>query len=55
MRKVFSSFGTPFVAVTDFSLIIAKGEIVSLIGHSGCGKSTVLNMIAAYMLWTAVG
>jgi nitrate/nitrite transport system ATP-binding protein len=32
--------------VEDFSLDIARGEFISLIGHSGCGKSTVLSMAA---------
>lgn len=36
----------PFCAVQGFDLKIKKGEFVSLIGHSGCGKSTVLNMVA---------
>ena len=35
-----------FVAVTDINLEIEKGEIVSIIGHSGCGKSTIMNAIA---------
>ena len=30
----------------DIDLAIAQGEFVSLIGHSGCGKSTVLSMVA---------
>src|ERR1041385_2507667 len=34
------------VVVKDFNLRIRKGEFVCLIGHSGCGKSTVLSMIA---------
>ncbi|HTH11151.1 MAG TPA: ABC transporter ATP-binding protein [Acidovorax sp.] len=36
----------PFCAVQNVNLKIKKGEFVSLIGHSGCGKSTVLNIVA---------
>ena len=36
----------PFRALDKVNLNIAKGEFVSLIGHSGCGKSTVLNIVA---------
>jgi nitrate/nitrite transport system ATP-binding protein len=32
--------------VDGFDLLMKKGEFVSLIGHSGCGKSTVLSMVA---------
>ncbi len=39
-------FGEPFRAVIDFNLDIAEGEFIGLIGHSGCGKSTVLTMLA---------
>ena len=38
--------GGEAVIVQDFNLTIQQGEFVSLIGHSGCGKSTVLSMIA---------
>ena len=36
----------PFVALKEVDLTIEKGEFISLIGHSGCGKSTVLNIVA---------
>jgi nitrate/nitrite transport system ATP-binding protein len=42
-------FPTPkgsFKALDDVNLKIKKGEFISLIGHSGCGKSTVLNIVA---------
>lgn len=43
---VFPTPNGPFTALQDVSLQIEKGEFVSLIGHSGCGKSTVLNVVA---------
>lgn len=36
----------PFCALQNVNLKIKKGEFISLIGHSGCGKSTVLNIVA---------
>ncbi len=44
--KSFPSPSGPAVIVKNFNLKIAKGEFVCLIGHSGCGKSTVLSMLA---------
>lgn len=42
----FDTNGTKFRALRDVDLHVEKGEFISLIGHSGCGKSTVLNIIA---------
>ena len=46
VAKQFPGSNGTYVAVQNVSLQVGRGEIVSLIGHSGCGKSTVLSMIA---------
>jgi NitT/TauT family transport system ATP-binding protein len=40
---------TPYTAVRDVSVSIADGEFVSVVGPTGCGKSTILNMIAGLL------
>lgn len=50
ISKVDMVFPTPkgdFTALKGIDLQIKKGEFISLIGHSGCGKSTVLNIVAS--------
>lgn len=46
LTKTYPSPKGPVIIVKDFDLRIQKGEFVTLIGHSGCGKSTVLSMLA---------
>lgn len=46
LHKVYPTPKGPLTVVEDFNLLMDKGEFVSLIGHSGCGKSTVLTMAA---------
>ncbi len=46
LQKTYPSPKGPAVIVKDFSLNLKRGEFVTLIGHSGCGKSTVLSMVA---------
>jgi nitrate/nitrite transport system ATP-binding protein len=46
LHKVYPTPKGPLTVVEDFDLKINRGEFVSLIGHSGCGKSTVLTMAA---------
>lgn len=58
LSQVGMSFPTPegsFCALQDVNLKIRKGEYLSLIGHSGCGKSTVLNIVAGLYQATAGG
>ena len=46
ITKTYTTPRGPAVIVKDFDLKMRKGEFVSIIGHSGCGKSTVLMMVA---------
>jgi len=44
-----------FKALDGVNLKIQEGEFISLIGHSGCGKSTVLNIVAGLLNATEGG
>jgi len=46
VTKVYPTPKGPLTVVDGFDLKLRKGEFISLIGHSGCGKSTVLSMMA---------
>jgi nitrate/nitrite transport system ATP-binding protein len=46
LTRVFPTPAGPFVAVKDVNAQIAGGEFVAILGHSGCGKSTVLSILA---------
>ena len=46
VHKIYPTPKGPLTVVEDFDLKLRKGEFVSLIGHSGCGKSTALTMVA---------
>ena len=46
LQKVYPTPKGPLTVVESFDLKMRQGEFVSLIGHSGCGKSTVLSMTA---------
>ena len=47
IENVTKRFGT-FVAVNNVSLKVFKGEIFCLLGGSGCGKTTLLRMLAGF-------
>lgn len=46
LGKVYPTPTGESVIVENFNLSVRKGEFITIIGHSGCGKSTVLSMIA---------
>ncbi len=46
LKKVYPTPKGPLTVVDGFEMTMNKGEFTTLIGHSGCGKSTVLSMVA---------
>jgi NitT/TauT family transport system ATP-binding protein len=48
-----SARDTAVLALDDVSFRIADREFCSIIGHSGCGKTTLLNMLAGFEVPTA--
>jgi nitrate/nitrite transport system ATP-binding protein len=46
LTKVFDTPTGPFVAVKDVNAVVEQSEFVCILGHSGCGKSTVLSILA---------
>jgi nitrate/nitrite transport system ATP-binding protein len=55
MDKTFARGSSQTVVLKDITLSIDEGEFVSIIGHSGCGKTTVLNIVAGLLTATSGG
>ena len=55
LTKVFETPSGPYVAVHNVSAQIKEGEFVCILGHSGCGKSTVLSILAGLQKATLGG
>lgn len=49
VKKIFSSRGEEFVAVSDVTMEVEAGEFVALVGPSGCGKTTILRILAGLL------
>jgi putative spermidine/putrescine transport system ATP-binding protein len=52
LTAVSADYGTTRV-LEDLSLTVGKGELVSLLGSSGCGKTTTLRLVAGFMTPTS--
>nr|WP_243656663.1 ABC transporter ATP-binding protein [Paucimonas lemoignei] len=51
----FGNGATSTQVLKGINLTVERGEFISLIGHSGCGKSTVLNIVAGLLKATSGG
>ncbi|HEX5326358.1 MAG TPA: ABC transporter ATP-binding protein [Acetobacteraceae bacterium] len=49
LRNIAKSFGSDAPAVSDLSLTVTPGELVSFLGPSGCGKTTTLRIVAGFV------
>jgi bicarbonate transport system ATP-binding protein len=48
VSKVYPTPTGPYVVLEGVDLTVAEGEFICVIGHSGCGKSTMLNMVSGF-------
>ncbi len=48
VTKIYPSSRGPFSVLEGINLTVEEGEFICLIGHSGCGKTTLLNMVAGF-------
>ena len=55
LTKVFATDAGPVVAVRNVNVRVHQSEFICILGHSGCGKSTVLSMIAGLQQATEGG
>ena len=47
--RFISADGNATIALRNFSMTVARGEFVAIVGPTGCGKSTTLNMITGLL------
>jgi nitrate ABC transporter ATP-binding subunit len=48
VSKIYPTSSGPYTVLDGVNLTIDQGEFVCVIGHSGCGKTTLLNMISGF-------
>jgi bicarbonate transport system ATP-binding protein len=50
VSKVYETPKGPFTVLQDIDLSVGEGEFICVIGHSGCGKTTLLNMVSGFTI-----
>ncbi len=53
VSKVYETPKGPFTVLQDVDLSVGEGEFICVIGHSGCGKTTLLNMVSGFTIPTS--
>ncbi len=53
VSKIYPTAKGPYSVMEGVNLTVQEGEFICLIGHSGCGKTTLLNMVAGFSQPTA--
>ena len=53
ITKDYSAGGETVHALRDVSICFRESELVSILGHSGCGKTTLLNIIGGLDQYTS--
>jgi len=48
VSKIYPTPEGPYTVLNGVNLTVYEGEFICLIGHSGCGKTTLLNMVAGF-------
>ena len=48
VSKIYPTPDGPYPVLEGVNLTVYEGEFICLIGHSGCGKTTLLNMVAGF-------
>lgn len=54
LSHVYFSYAPEQRLIEDFNLAVKPGQRVAIVGPTGCGKTTMINLLMRFMMWTAV-